>query len=213
MSRGMHIVGGVGMIMLAVAALGYFIMEWVYENTGISGLVARVGLLVLSILVGVAITLAGLGWFGVSRKTGNMLAMLSFVLALIFAWWLLVADAIRVVGYDLGLGVGPVILETLLGGDPLRIHHVILFAGHLFLGIVFILWGVTAIVLADKFSVKGLSIAAGALFLVAGIGYCISFLGFVDWFFFYLQFGAIILPVAAILMAVLLFMTPAKKSA
>lgn len=213
MSRVLYIVGGVGMIMLAVAALGYFIMEWVYDNTGIPGLVARVALLVLSILVGVALTLAGLGWFGLSRTTGNMLAMFSFVLALVFAWWLLVADAIRLVVYDLGLGISPVILHTLIGGDALRVHHVILFAAHLFLGILFIIWGVTTIGLADKFRVKGLGIAAGALFLVAGIGYCINFLGFLDWFIFYLQFGAIILPVAAILMAVLLFMTPAKKSA
>jgi hypothetical protein len=213
MSRGSYVVGGVGMIMLAVAALGYFIMEWVYDNTGIPGQVARAALLVLSILVGVALTLAGFGWFGVSRKTGSMLAMSSYVLALVFAWWLLVADAIRVAVYDLGIGVSPIILHTLIGGTPLRVHHVILFAAHLFLGIVFFTWGVTAIVLADKISVKGLSIAAGVLFLVAGSGYCVSFFGFVDWSVFYLQYGAIILPIAAILMAVLLFMPPDKKSA
>jgi len=212
MSRGLCITGGIGMIMLSIAAVFYSTMEWVYDNTGIPGDLARMILLVASVLVGVSLLLAGLGWLGLSHSSAKGLATICFVLALVFGWWLLIADAVRVVFYDIGLNISPIVMYTVIGHNALRLHHILLFLAHLFLGILFILWGVTAILAAKDLRVKGLGIAAGVLFLIAGIGYCINFFGMITWTLFYIPLGAILLGIAAILMAVALFMPPATKA-
>lgn len=200
-------VGGIGMILLGIAAIIYFPVYflWYWGYIFMTAQVAFILMIALATLMFVGLLLGGLGMFAYRQNYGLTMGLVSFILAVVFGWMLMVSDGLTLYGIISGVWIP--------SPDPYYYLDTYLWIlGAFLLGIVLILWGVTNIQVRSHIDKSGLAMAAGIIFIIAAIGFVSTIAAF--WIFWlyelhlYILIAFIFLFVAAILNAVVLLTAP-----
>jgi hypothetical protein len=206
MARPLFTIGGIGMILLGITGIIYWLMYAVFYYL-LPGTLPWIAMAGVSTLIFVAALLGGLGLLGYKLYNGKILGLKAFIVTVVFSWWLMVSDVMTVVGIDF---ITPL---TDILGRHLSIDSAVWFLGYFFLGFVFLYWGMTLIQTASETGKKRLSVAAGVMYLIAGIGYMLDFGGFLVWEIVLFQFGAVMLLAGGILGAMVFLTAETKQTA
>jgi len=199
-SRGLSIVGGVGMILLGIAAITYWSMYLIYWLF-LSGILPWIAMAGVSAFIFIAAIMAGLGLLSLKLNYGKSMGLIGFIFTFIFGWWILVSDIMTVVGIDFATPIRDI------NGYHVSIDSVIWFLGFFFIGLLLLFWGIALIMTAKPMGKTGLAIAAGAMLLLAGIFYMVNIAAILVWeIAVYNVLGPIFLLIGGMLAAVVFFM-------
>ncbi len=177
-SRGLFIAGFIGMLLLVLIVPTTLFMRFAPFYVAIYFTIMLVVLLA-------GIILGSFAFLGFNRNYGSVMGLAAFLVSLILPWFSLAADYLH--GYS-GLAFTFLPYPT-----PGPLFHVWLFmwiAGDIFIGVIFLLWGISFITVRKSTGNSKLAIAVGILFIVGGGFWCT---------FFWRVFGDIFLVPGAIL--------------
>jgi hypothetical protein len=106
------------------------------------------------------------------------MGLATFILSLIFPWFLLLAKLLLYSGLVFVPYTSPYYpYHTYMMPGPLLLHYVVLYIlGTVLIGVLFILWGCALLVIRNYTGIAGLPIAAGIIFIIAGSFWCSLYL-------------------------------------
>ena len=122
-----------------------------------------------------SIIVTAMAIYGYRRNYGSTMGLATYIISLIFLWFLLVSKLLLYTG--LVFVPYTTYYYTYWMPGPLYAHYYALYiTGNALIGVLFILWG-SAQILARKYTGKGgLLIASGVLFIIAGSFWCTTLL-------------------------------------
>ncbi|MEM2119209.1 MAG: hypothetical protein QW840_03680 [Candidatus Bathyarchaeia archaeon] len=179
-SKTHFILGGVGSIISSIAAMlslfvGGLAVIWWYFGAFYITIVS----LINSIILGIGLIMAGIGYLGVSRNFKKGVATAGFAFSIIVTAFLLIT-------VTLGLIVSYGSYYYYYYSHPWYIFYIAMVIVTLVLfGVMQILWGASHIQTRQYTVNSGLSMTTGIMFIIAGaftISFLLSFIGFILFF-------------------------------
>ncbi len=176
-TRGFFIMGFIGMLLLMSVGM----VNWINDTTGfftpwflIPPIPTPVYMISL-ILVCSSIVVASIAFYGYRRNYGSTMSLATFIISLIFPWFLLISKLLLTTG--LVFVPYTTYYYTYWMPGPLYLHYIALYiVGSALIGVLFILWGCALIVVRKYTGKAGLPIASGIIFIIAGSFWCSIFL-------------------------------------